>query len=55
MYRDDDCEQANEDEQIEGKNNNVLGFNDQSKNIAQLCRHHHANRHPSGHKERHLR
>ena len=33
--RDDGCEQANEGEQVKGKDNKVLGFNDQSKNIPQ--------------------
>ena len=32
-YRDDGCEQANEGQQIEGKDNDASGFNDQSKNI----------------------
>ena len=34
-YRDDGCEQANEGQQIEGKDNAASGFNDQSKNIQQ--------------------
>ena len=69
-YRDDGCEQANEGEQIKGKDNAASGFNDQSKNVQQstarclpvayrlnpdkLSHHHTTNRHPPGHKERHL-
>ena len=34
-YRDDGCEQANEGEQVEGKDNEASGFNDQSKSIEQ--------------------
>ena len=34
-YRDDGCEQANEGQQIKGKDNAASGFNDQSKNIQQ--------------------
>ena len=34
-YRGDDCEQANEGEQVEGKDNAASGFNDQSKSIGQ--------------------
>jgi hypothetical protein len=34
-YRGDDCEQANEGEQVEGKDNAASGFNDQSKNAQQ--------------------
>ena len=34
-YRDDGCEQANEGEQVEGKDNAASGFNDQGKNIEQ--------------------
>ena len=34
-YRDDGCEQANEGEQVEGKDNTASGFNDQSKSIEQ--------------------
>jgi hypothetical protein len=35
-YRgDDDCQQVNEGQQIAGKDNDVKGFNDQSKNIQQ--------------------
>ncbi len=34
-YRPDGCEQANEGEQITGKDNEASGFNDQSKNIQQ--------------------
>ena len=33
-YRDDDCEQANQGQQIVGKDNDVVGFNDQSENLA---------------------
>ena len=32
-YRGDDCEQANEGQQIVGKDNDAAGFNDQSKSI----------------------
>jgi hypothetical protein len=32
-YRDDDCEVANDGQQITGKDNAASGFNDQSKNI----------------------
>ena len=35
-YKDDDCEQANEGEQVKGKDNEASGFNDQSKNAQQL-------------------
>ena len=34
-YRGDDCQQANEGQQIVGKDNEATGFNDQSKNIQQ--------------------
>jgi hypothetical protein len=34
-YRGDDCEQANQGQQIVGKDNEAKGFNDQSKNIQQ--------------------
>jgi hypothetical protein len=34
-YKDDDCEEANEGEQIKGKDNVASGFNEQSKNIQQ--------------------
>jgi hypothetical protein len=34
-YRGDDCRQANEGQQIVGKDNEAKGFNDQSKNIQQ--------------------
>ena len=34
-YRDGDCEQANDGQQVEGKDNVASGFNDQSKNIQQ--------------------
>jgi YVTN family beta-propeller protein len=34
-YKDDDCLQANEGQQITGKDNAASGFNDQSKNIQQ--------------------
>ena len=34
-YKGDGCEQANEGQQIEGKDNEASGFNDQSKNIQQ--------------------
>ena len=34
-YKGDDCEQANEGEQTEGRDNAASGFNDQSKNIEQ--------------------
>src|SRR5215216_5529272 len=33
-YRGDDCEQANQGQQIVGKDNDAKGFNDQSDNIA---------------------
>ena len=33
-YRGDDCEQANQGQQIVGKDNAASGFNDQSKNLA---------------------
>jgi hypothetical protein len=33
-YRGDDCEQANQGQQIVGKNNDANGFNDQSDNLA---------------------
>jgi hypothetical protein len=33
-YRGDDCEQANEDQQLAGKDNEAKGFNDQSDNLA---------------------
>ena len=33
-YRGDDCEQANQGQQIVGKDNDAKGFNDQSKNLA---------------------
>ena len=33
-YRGDDCEQANQGQQIIGKNNDAKGFNDQSENLA---------------------
>jgi hypothetical protein len=33
-YRGDDCEQANQGQQIVGKDNDVKGFNDQSDNLA---------------------
>lgn len=32
-YRGDDCQQANEGQQIVGKDNEAVGFNDQSKNL----------------------
>ena len=32
-YRDDGCEQANEGQQIKGKDNAASGFNDQGKSI----------------------
>ncbi len=32
-YRGDDCEQANQGQQIIGKNNDAKGFNDQSDNL----------------------
>ena len=35
-YKDDDCEQASEGEQVKGKDNETSGFNDQSKNAQQL-------------------
>ena len=34
-YRGDDCEQANQGQQIVGKDNDAAGFNDQSDNIPQ--------------------
>jgi len=34
-HKDDDCEQADEGQQLQGKDNEVNGFNDQSKNIQQ--------------------
>ena len=34
-YRDDQCKQGNEGQQIVGKDNEASGFNDQSKTIAQ--------------------
>jgi hypothetical protein len=34
-YKDDDCEEATEGEQIKGKDNVASGFNDQGKNIQQ--------------------
>ena len=34
-YRDGDCEQANDGQQVEGKDNAASGFNDQSKNVQQ--------------------
>ena len=34
-YRDDNCQQANQGQQIVGKDNDATGFNDQSKNIEQ--------------------
>jgi hypothetical protein len=34
-YRGDDCEQANQGQQLAGKDNDAKGFNDQSKNIQQ--------------------
>jgi hypothetical protein len=34
-YRGNDCQQANEDQQIVGKDNEAKGFNDQSRNIQQ--------------------
>jgi hypothetical protein len=34
-YRGDDCQQANQGQQIVGKDNEANGFNDQSKNIQQ--------------------
>jgi hypothetical protein len=33
-YRGDDCEQANQGQQIVGKNNDAKGFNDQSDNLS---------------------
>ena len=33
-YRSDDCEQANQGQQIVGKDNEAKGFNDQSENLA---------------------
>ena len=33
-YRGDDCEQANQGQQIVGKDNDAKGFNDQSENLA---------------------
>ena len=33
-YRGDDCEQANQGQQVVGKDNNAKGFNDQSDNLA---------------------
>ena len=33
-YRGDDCEQANQGQQIVGKDNDAAGFNDQSENLA---------------------
>ena len=33
-YRGDDCEQANQGQQIVGKDNDAKGFNDQSDNLA---------------------
>ena len=33
-YRGDDCQQANEGQQIVGKDNEATGFNDQSENLA---------------------
>jgi hypothetical protein len=35
-YRGDDCEQANQGQQIVGKDNEAKGFNDQSDNLAAL-------------------
>ncbi len=32
-YRSDDCEQANQGQQLAGKNNDAKGFNDQSDNL----------------------
>src|SRR5215212_10151711 len=32
-YRGDDCQQANQGQQIVGKDNDAKGFNDQSKNL----------------------
>ena len=34
-YRGEDCQQANEGQQIVGKDNEAKGFNDQSKNVQQ--------------------
>ena len=34
-YRGDDCEQANQGQQIVGKDNDAVGFNDQSNNVPQ--------------------
>ena len=34
-YRGDDCQQANQGQQIVGKDNEAAGFNDQSKNTQQ--------------------
>ena len=34
-YRSPECKQANEGQQVEGKDNTASGFNDQSKNIEQ--------------------
>ena len=34
-YKDDGCEQADEGQQVDGKDNTASGFNDQSKNIEQ--------------------
>jgi cytoskeletal protein RodZ len=36
-YRGDDCEQANEGQQIVGKDNEAKGFNDQSLNVQQAA------------------
>ena len=33
-YRGDDCEQANQGQQIAGEDNDAAGFNDQSENLA---------------------
>ena len=34
-YRGDDCKQANQGQQVVGKDNDAKGFNDQSKNVQQ--------------------
>jgi hypothetical protein len=36
-YRGDDCKQANQGQQVVGKDNDAKGFNDQSKNVQQAA------------------
>ena len=36
-YRDDDCQQANQGQQVIGKDNEASGFNDQSLNVQQAA------------------